>query len=195
MSILKNYINGEFVDAISKETLDVTNPATNQVIAQVPLCKKEDLDNAVKAAKTAFKSWRRTPPSERAKYIFKFKNLMEEHFEEIARLVTIEHGKALDEARGDVRRGIDNLDVACGIPFLMQGESLEDVGKSIDCVNFRRPMGVFAAITPFNFPAMVPLWFIPYAIATGNTFVLKPSEQVPTTQQRMFELWHETGLP
>jgi malonate-semialdehyde dehydrogenase (acetylating)/methylmalonate-semialdehyde dehydrogenase len=195
MSNLKNYINGQFVDSLSSETLDVTNPATNEVIAKVPLSNKQDLDNAVSAAKEAFKSWRRTIPIERVKYIFKFKNLMEEHLEEIARLVTIEHGKTLDEARGDVRRGIDNLDVACGIPSLMQGEALEDVGRNIDCVSFRRPMGVFAAITPFNFPAMVPLWFIPYAIATGNTFVLKPSEQVPTTQQRMFELWHETGLP
>lgn len=193
--VLQNYINGEFVNAVTDQRLDVTNPATNEVIAQVPLCTQTELDSAVAAAKAAFPSWRRTPPAERAKYIFKFKNLMEEHFEEIATLVTREHGKTLNEARGDVRRGIDNLDVACGIPSLMQGEALEDVGRGIDCSSFRRPLGVFGAITPFNFPAMVPLWFIPYALATGNTFVLKPSEQVPTTQQRMFELWHETGLP
>lgn len=195
MGILKNYVNGAFVEAETNESLDVLNPATDQVIAQVPLSTRADLDCAVAAAQAAFKPWRKTPPAERAKYIFKFKNLMEDHFEEIARLVTQEHGKTLNEARGDVRRGIDNLDVACGIPSLMQGEALEDVGRGIDCASFRRPMGVFAAITPFNFPAMVPLWFMPYAIATGNTFVLKPSEQVPTTQQRMFELWHEVGLP
>ncbi len=195
MGTLKNYINGEFVDSQASESLDVINPSTNEVIAKVPLSTAADLDSAVAAAKIAFKSWRKTPPAERAKYIFKFKNLMEEHFEEIARLVTAEHGKTINEARGDVRRGIDNLDVACGIPSLMQGEALEDVGRGIDCTSTRRPMGVFAAITPFNFPAMVPLWFMPYAIATGNTFVLKPSEQVPTTQQRMFELWDQVGLP
>lgn len=195
MAKLKNYINGEFVDSSSTETMDVINPSTNEVIAQLPLSNRADLDSAVAAAQAAFKSWRKTPPAERAKYIFKFKNLMEEHFEEIARLVTMEHGKTINEARGDVRRGIDNLDVACGIPSLMQGEALEDVGRGIDSVATRRPMGVFAGITPFNFPAMVPLWFIPYAIATGNTYVLKPSEQVPTTQQRMFELWDQVGLP
>ncbi|MEZ0371895.1 MAG: CoA-acylating methylmalonate-semialdehyde dehydrogenase [Candidatus Sericytochromatia bacterium] len=195
MAKLKNYINGEFVDSHTNEFLDVLNPSTNEVLAQVPVGTQADLDAAVAAAKAAFKPWRKTPPAERAKYIFKFRNLMEENFEEIARLVTQEHGKTIVEARGDVRRGIDNLDVACGIPSLMQGEALEDVGRGIDSVAFRRPIGVFAAITPFNFPAMVPLWFVPYALATGNTYVLKPSEQVPTTQQRMFELWNEVGLP
>lgn len=195
MGTLKNYINGAFIDSASDRALDVFNPATNEVITQVPLSTAADLDSAVSAAQNAFKSWRRTPPAERAKYIFAFKNLMEQHFEEIAELVTKEHGKTLNEARGDVRRGIDNLDVACGMPSLMKGEALEDVGRGIDCVSLRRPMGVFAAITPFNFPAMVPLWFMPYAIATGNTFILKPSEQVPTTQQRMFELWDQVGLP
>lgn len=195
MTKLTNYINGAFVAAETNEYLDVINPATEDVIAEVPVSKQADLDKAVAAAKAAFPAWRRTPPAERAKYIWKFKNLMEEHFDEIARLVTQEHGKTLAEGRGDVRRGIDNLDVAMGIPSLMQGEALEDVGRNIDCVSVRRAMGVYAAITPFNFPAMVPLWFMPYAIATGNTFILKPSEQVPTTQQRMFELWHEAGLP
>lgn len=195
MKKLLNYVNGEFKASRSEQSLDVVNPATAEVLAQVPLSNAADLDEAVQAAQAAFSSWRKTPPAERAKYIFKFRNLMEEHFEEIAVLVTQEHGKTLTEARGDVRRGIDNLDVACGIPSLMRGENLEDVGRGIDCVSIRRPLGVFAAITPFNFPAMVPLWFMPYAIATGNTFVLKPSEQVPTTQQRMFELWNQVGLP
>lgn len=195
MEKLKNFINNQFVDAQEADYLPVINPATNECIAEVPLSSRSDLDNAVAAAKAAFPAWRRTPPAERAKYIFKFRELMEEHFEEIAKLVTIEHGKTLAEGRGDVRRGMDNLDVACGIPSLMQGEALEDVSRGIDCVATRRPMGVFGGITPFNFPAMVPLWFIPYALATGNTYVLKPSEQVPTTQQRMFELWKETGLP
>ncbi|MGE3728764.1 MAG: CoA-acylating methylmalonate-semialdehyde dehydrogenase [Candidatus Sericytochromatia bacterium] len=195
MRVLQNYIHGEFVSSSSSEVLDVINPATEEVMAQVPLSNRADLDQAVASAKAAFPSWRRTPAAERAKYIFRFKNLMEEHLDEIATLVTQEHGKTFAEAQGDVRRGIDNLDVACGIPSLMQGESLEDVGRGIDCVSNRRALGVFGAITPFNFPAMVPLWFMPYAIATGNTFVLKPSEQVPLTQQRMFELWHQVGLP
>jgi malonate-semialdehyde dehydrogenase (acetylating) / methylmalonate-semialdehyde dehydrogenase len=195
MRVLHNYIAGEFVPSSSAEVLDVINPATEEVMAQVPLSNRADLDQAVASAKAAFPSWRRTPAAERAKYIFRFKNLMEEHLDEIATLVTQEHGKTFAEAQGDVRRGIDNLDVACGIPSLMQGESLEDVGRGIDCVSNRRALGVFGAITPFNFPAMVPLWFMPYAIATGNTFVLKPSEQVPLTQQRMFELWHQVGLP
>ncbi|MBT9547239.1 MAG: CoA-acylating methylmalonate-semialdehyde dehydrogenase [Candidatus Sericytochromatia bacterium] len=195
MRILQNYVDGEFVSSSSSEVLDVINPATEEVLAQVPLSNRADLDQAVASAKAAFPSWRRTPAAERAKYIFRFKNLMEEHLDEIATLVTQEHGKTFAEAQGDVRRGIDNLDVACGIPSLMQGESLEDVGRGIDCVSNRRALGVFGAITPFNFPAMVPLWFMPYAIATGNTFVLKPSEQVPLTQQRMFELWHQVGLP
>jgi len=195
MRVLQNYVDGEFVSSSSSEVLDVINPATEEVLAQVPLSNRADLDLAVASAKAAFPSWRRTPAAERAKYIFRFKNLMEEHLDEIATLVTQEHGKTFAEAQGDVRRGIDNLDVACGIPSLMQGESLEDVGRGIDCVSNRRALGVFGAITPFNFPAMVPLWFMPYAIATGNTFVLKPSEQVPLTQQRMFELWHQVGLP
>jgi malonate-semialdehyde dehydrogenase (acetylating)/methylmalonate-semialdehyde dehydrogenase len=195
MRVLQNYVDGEFVSSSSNEVLDVINPATEEVLAQVPLSNRADLDQAVASAKAAFPSWRRTPAAERAKYIFRFKNLMEEHLDEIATLVTQEHGKTFAEAQGDVRRGIDNLDVACGIPSLMQGESLEDVGRGIDCVSNRRALGVFGAITPFNFPAMVPLWFMPYAIATGNTFVLKPSEQVPLTQQRMFELWHQVGLP
>jgi malonate-semialdehyde dehydrogenase (acetylating)/methylmalonate-semialdehyde dehydrogenase len=195
MSTLSNYINGEFRPSNAKEHLDVINPATEEVIAKVPLSTKEELDEAVKAANDAFPAWRRTPPVERAKYLFKFKNLIEENFKEIAELVTREHGKNLHEAEGDLRRGIDNIDVACGIPSLMQGENLEDVSRNIDVVSTRRALGVFAAITPFNFPAMVPFWFLPYAIATGNTFILKPSERVPTTWNRIMELWHQVGLP
>lgn len=195
MSTLSNYINGEFRPSNAKEHLDVINPATEEVLARVPLSTQEELDEAVKAANDAFPGWRRTPPAERAKYLFKFKNIIEENFEEIAKICTQEHGKTLLESRGDLRRGIDNIDVACGIPSLMQGESIEDVGRGIDCVAVKRGIGVFAAITPFNFPPMVPLWFLPHAIATGNTFILKPSERVPITQQKMFELWHQVGLP
>lgn len=195
MSTLSNYVNGEFRQSNSKDFLEVLNPATEEVLGKVPLSSAQELDEAVQAAHNAFPAWRRTPPVERAKYLFKFKNLVEENFDEIAKMVTLEHGKTLSEAKGDLRRGIDNIDVACGIPSLMQGETLEDVGRNIDCVSTRRAMGVFAAITPFNFPAMVPFWFMPYAIATGNTFVLKPSERVPMTQLKLFELWDKVGLP
>lgn len=192
---LSNYFNGQWVPAKTSELLDVVNPATEEVLARVPLSTMLDLDDAVQAAQTAFKTWRQVPPAERAKYLFKLKNVLEEHFEEIARICTMEHGKTLAESRGDLRRGIDSIDVACGIPSLMQGESLEDVGRGIDCVAYRRPMGVFAIIAPFNFPPMVPLWFLPHAIATGNTVVLKPSEQVPLSQMRIFELIDQIGLP
>ncbi|MBC7476097.1 MAG: CoA-acylating methylmalonate-semialdehyde dehydrogenase [Candidatus Sericytochromatia bacterium] len=193
--ILSNYINGEFCHSDSKDFLEVINPATEEVLSKVPLSSAAELDKAVQAANDAFPAWRRTPVVERAKYLFKFKSLVEENFDEIAKILSLEHGKNLLEAKGDLRRGIDNIDVACGMPSLMQGENLEDVGRNIDCVSTRRAMGVFAAITPFNFPAMVPLWFMPYAIATGNTFILKPSERVPMTQQKLFELWHQVGLP
>src|SRR5213075_1006696 len=127
--------------------------------------------------------------------LFRFKALLEDHFDDIARIVTQENGKTLDEARGSVRRGIENVEHACGMPTLMMGDSLEDIAPGIDCEYMRQPLGVFAAITPFNFPAMVPLWFYPYAIAAGNTFVLKPSEQVPQTSTRLVELAQEAGLP
>ena len=132
---------------------------------------------------------------QRARYLFKFKQLLDQHKEEIAQICTSEHGKTLQEARNDTGRGIENVEHACGAPNLMLGQMLEDVATGIDCVSVRQPLGVFAAITPFNFPPMVPLWFLPYAIAYGNTFVLKPSELVPLSQRRIFELLHETGLP
>src|SRR5256885_16017831 len=192
---LRNYIGGEWVPAHATAMLDLTNPATGEPLGRVPLSDARDVDQAVAAAQTAFLKWREVPPVVRARYLFKLKYLMEEHFDEIATTVTREHGKTLDESRGSVRRGIENVEHACGIPALMMGSSLEDIASGIDCEYFRQPMGVFAAITPFNFPAMVPFWFWPYAIATGNCFVLKPSEQVPLSQQRIFELVHEIGLP
>jgi len=191
---VRNFINGEFTTSNAK-TIPVTNPANGQLIAHVPLCQSGEVEQAIEAAKEAFPAWKETPVGERIQYLFKMKELMEAHFEDIAKIVTEEHGKVLNEARGDVRRGIDNIDQAIGMPNLMMGESLENISKGIDCVSFARPMGVFAAIAPFNFPAMVPFWFIPYAVATGNTFVLKPSEQVPLTQEFIFDLWQKSGLP
>ncbi len=190
-----HYINRQWVDSAATEFSHVINPATNDVMARVPLAGAADVALAVDAAAAAFPEWRRTPPEDRIQYLFRFKQLLEEHFEEIARITTMEHGKTLAESRGELRRGIENVEVACGIPTLMQGYNLEDVARGIDEIMFRQPLGVVAAITPFNFPAMIPLWFLPYAIACGNTFIAKPSEKAPLTLLRMFELLDELQLP
>src|SRR5688572_21965605 len=195
MKAHRNLIGGEWVAPGAAAYLDLTNPATGEQLGRVPLSGPREVDAAVAAAQTAFIKWREVPPVARARYLFKLKALMEQHFEDLAETVTREHGKTIDEARGSVRRGIENVEHACGIPTLMMGQALEDVASGIDCEYVRQPMGVFAAITPFNFPAMVPLWFYPYAIAAGNTFVLKPSEQVPLSQLRIVELLEQTGLP
>lgn len=193
--MLKNRIGGEWVASASTESLEIVNPATGEPLGRVPLSGAKDVDQAVAAAAAAFPKWRATPPVVRARVLFKMKDLLERNFEELAASVTRENGKTLDEARGSVRRGIENVEHACGIPTLMMGRALEDVAAGIDCESFRQPLGVFAAITPYNFPAMVPFWFWPYAVATGNTFILKPSEQVPFTPARIVELAHEAGLP
>jgi len=190
-----NYINGQWSQVAASEFLDVVNPATGELLAQTPLSGEAETTRAIEAAARAFPSWRRTPPEERIQYLFKLKELCEAHFEEIARLTTQENGKTIVEARAEVRRGIENIEVACGIPMMMQGYNLEDVARGIDEFMIRQPLGVVAAITPFNFPMMVPFWFLPYAIACGNTFILKPSERVPLTMRRVFELIEETGLP
>lgn len=192
---LPNYINGQWQSSSANEFLDVVNPATGKVVAQTPLSNESDAVVAIETAAAAFPTWRRTPPEERIQYLFKFKQLLEDHFEELARLITDENGKTLIEARAELRRSIENVEVACGIPTLMQGYNLEDVARGIDEMMIRQPLGVVAAITPFNFPIMVPLWFLPYAIACGNTFILKPSERVPISMQRVVELLAETGLP
>ena len=149
----------------------------------------------MQAATGAFPGWRDTPVNARVQVLYKFKQLLEQHFEELARTVTTEHGKTLDEARGSVRRGIECVEVACGAPSLMQGFGLEDIAHGVDCHVVRQPLGVVAAIAPFNFPAMVPMWFLPFAIAVGNTFILKPSEQVPLSQRMMVDLLQQCGLP
>ncbi len=190
-----NYINGRFVQSTAADALDVRNPARGTLIARTPLSTAADVDAAVTSAAQAFRLWSETPVVARARTMFTFKRLLDEHFEEIARIVTTEHGKTLDEARGSVRRGIECVEVACGGPSLMMGYGLENVAANIDCHVVRQPLGVCAAIAPFNFPAMVPLWFLPFAVVSGNTFVLKPSEQVPLSQLRMFELLHACDLP
>ena len=175
---------------------EVRNPATDELLAHVPLSSQADVAAAVDAASSAFPSWRATPPQERARYFFKLRQLLEEHREELARLITTEMGKTLDDARGEVQRGIENVETACGIPSLMMGYGLEDgAARGIDEEVIFQPLGVFAAITPFNFPFMISFWFWPYAVACGNTFILKPSEQDPIVQQRVFELIEQVGFP
>lgn len=174
---------------------DVYNPSTGQVIARVPTCTGSVIDDAVKAAEQAFKSWSTVPSPKRAAIMFSYKALLEEHFEELAALVTKENGKTLEEGRGDVRRGIEVVDFACGIPHLTKGETLGQLAEHIDGQTSREPIGVCAGVTPFNFPAMVPLWMFPLAIVCGNTFILKPSEKVPLTAVRLAELALEADLP
>jgi malonate-semialdehyde dehydrogenase (acetylating)/methylmalonate-semialdehyde dehydrogenase len=191
---LKNCIDGEWVESQGKME-DVINPTTGKVIARVPISTAEEINAAVAAAKAAFPEWRRTPPLARARCLFRMKELMEERFEELSRIQTMEHGKTIDESRGETRRGIENVEVAAGIPSLMMGYNLEDIVSGIDEYLIRQPLGVFGIIGPFNFPFMVPLWFIPYALATGNCIVMKPSSEDPISQIKIAELAEEAGFP
>ncbi|MEA5503905.1 CoA-acylating methylmalonate-semialdehyde dehydrogenase [Halotia wernerae UHCC 0503] len=195
ISILPNYINGQWYTSKATDYLEVINPATAEALAQVPLSPASELNQAAAAAATAFMTWRCTPPTERVQYLFKLKNLLEEHFEDLARTITLECGKTLAESQGEMRRAIENVEVACGIPMMMQGTNLEDIAKGIDEIMIRQPLGVAAVICPFNFPGMIPFWFLPYAIACGNTYIVKPSEKVPLTMQKVFQLIEKTGLP
>jgi malonate-semialdehyde dehydrogenase (acetylating)/methylmalonate-semialdehyde dehydrogenase len=188
---VKNYVGGEWVESRGRESFDVTNPATLEKLGSVPMGTAADVDAAVRAAKKAFETWRDVPVAARARYMFDLRNLMVEHMDELCELCTQEHGKTFDESKGDVGRGLENVETAAGMPTLMMGQALEQLAAGIDCVSVRQPMGVFAIIAPYNFPSMVPFWFLPYAIASGNTVVVKPSEQVPFSQQRLFELIHE----
>lgn len=193
--MVKNFIGGEWVPSKGTATVEIINPATEEVLDHCPLGTTDDVNKAVAAAKEAFTTWRKVPAMDRVQYFFRLKTLLEENFDELVKLCTKEHGKTLAEAKGDVRRGIQMVETACGIPTLMMGQSFEDVAAGIDCQAVRQPMGVFAGITPFNFPAMVPFWFWPFAVATGNTYVLKPSERVPLSQVKVFELLAKAGFP
>ncbi|MFH1488887.1 MAG: aldehyde dehydrogenase family protein, partial [Pseudomonadota bacterium] len=192
---LKNFIDGEWKDSGSSETQEIRNPALDQVIGEVPLSTGEEVAEAIGAAKQAFPEWRGTPPVSRARYVLRLVELLEENFEELSTVQTMEHGKTIDESRGETRRGIENCEMAAGIPSLMMGESLQDIASGIDAKIVREPLGVFACIPPFNFPFMVPLWFLPYAVATGNTFVIKPSPNDPISQVKLHELLDEAGIP
>jgi len=191
---LRNYINGEWVKS-EGSIEEVINPATGKVLGEVPISTKNEINAAVEAAKAAFLDWRRTPPLARVRCLFRLKELMEENFEELSRIQTMEHGKTIDESRGETRRGIENVEVAAGIPSLMMGYNLEDIAAGIDEYLIRQPLGVFGIIGPFNFPFMVPLWFIPYALATGNCTVVKPSSEDPISQIKIAELAEEAGIP
>ncbi|CAA9397611.1 MAG: Malonate-semialdehyde dehydrogenase [inositol] [uncultured Rubrobacteraceae bacterium] len=192
---VRNFIGGEWVEGNGRETEPVYDPATEEVIAETPLSTKEDVDRAVKAASAAFKDWAATPVIQRIQVLFRYKMLLEENFEELRDLVTLENGKDAKDAGGEVRRGIEVVEFACGMPSLLMGESSRDVARGIDNVSYRFPLGVVAAITPFNFPCMIPLWTMPVAIGAGNAYILKPSERTPLTSQRLVELLIEAGLP
>ncbi len=192
---IQNYVNGAWRQCSTTEFLNVTNPASGELIARTPMSTKADVDAVVQAAAAAFPAWRRTPAGERIQYLFKLKFLLEDHIDELAKLITLENGKTFPEAKAELRRGIENVEVACGIPMMMQGYNLEDITPGVDETLIRQPLGVVAAITPFNFPAMIPFWFLPYAVACGNTFVLKPSERVPLSMRRAMELIEKTGIP
>ena len=190
-----NYINNTWQKSEASELLDVTNPATGDVLTQVPLSPTEEVNQAATTAANSFDEWRRTPPIKRVQYLFKLKTLLEENLEDIAQTITLECGKTLAEAKGEMQRAIENVEVACGIPMLMQGTNLEDIATGIDEFMIRQPVGVCAVIAPFNFPGMITFWFLPYAIACGNTYIVKPSEKVPLTMQKIFRLLEQTGLP
>jgi len=190
-----NYINGQWVQSTADTYLDVVNPATTDILAKTPLSPAQDVNGAAEAAQRAFLTWRKTPPVERVQYLFKLKVKLDEHFEDLARTITMECGKTLDEARGEMKRAVENVEVATGIPQLMMGYNSEDIARGIDEMMIRQPVGVTAIIAPFNFPGMIPFWFLPYAVACGNTVIVKPSERVPLTMQKVFQILDEIGFP
>lgn len=194
MDIL-NYINGEWVRPEGREVVDVTNPATGEMLARTPLCGKAEVDAAAQAAAEAYLLWRKVPAQERIQYLFRLRDLLKVNNDEIARTITRESGKTFEEAKAEMVRAIENVEVACGIPMMSKGEITEDIAPGIDEMMLRQPVGVCATIAPFNFPGMIPFWYLPYALATGNTYIVKPSERVPMTMQFLFKLVEQAGFP
>ncbi|MCL4166419.1 UNVERIFIED_CONTAM: hypothetical protein GTU68_007595, partial [Idotea baltica] len=192
---LLNFVGGEWVRSSATDYVDVENPATAAVIAHSPISPANEVDATVQAAHAAFLEWRQVPVIDRVKPMFKLRDLLIANLDELSKVITLEAGKTYGESLGEWQRGIENVEVACGMPMLMQGYNNEDIARGIDEHMFRQPLGVVAAITPFNFPGMIPLWFLPYAVATGNSFILKPSEKVPMTTQMLFRLLDEAGFP
>lgn len=195
MTEIYNYINNEWIKSSANEFIDVINPATQELLGRTPVSTLAELDKAVQAAAAAAKDWRNTPVTERVQYLFKIKNLLEDNFEDISRTITMECGKTLEEARGEMRRAIENVEIASGMPILIQGYFSEDIARGVDEFMIRQPVGVCTVICPFNFPGMIPFWFMPYAIACGNTYIVKPSEKVPLSMQKIFKLIESIGLP
>jgi malonate-semialdehyde dehydrogenase (acetylating)/methylmalonate-semialdehyde dehydrogenase len=193
--ILKNYINGQWVESKGSELFDVINPADGQLLARVPAGSKEDIAEAAEKASQVWLSWRNTPSTQRIQYLFKMKKILELHTDEIAEICTKECGKTFSESKAEMVRAIENIEVACGIPKLLQSDFSEDIATGVDEFFIRQPLGVGASISPFNFPIMIPFWFMPYAIACGNTYIVKPSEKVPMTMTLIFELFEQLGLP
>ena len=192
---LRNYIDGVWRISDATEYRDVFDPATAEILAQTPLSPAGEVDDAAEAAARAFPAWRRTPAAQRIQHLFKLKELMEDQFHELSQLISVENGKTVNEAQGEIRRAIENVEVACGIPLMMQGTVSEDIASGIDEFMIRQPVGVVAIIAPFNFPGMIPFWFLPYAVATGNTVIVKPSERTPLTMQMAIELIEQAGFP
>ena len=195
MNIIKHFIGGKVIDGTSQRKGQVFNPATGEQESEVILATKSDLDKTVEIAKKAFETWSLKPALQRARIMFKFKELIEKNFDELTKLIVSEHGKVYEDAKGSLIRGLEVVEFACGIPHVLKGEFSENVGTNVDSYSMRQPLGVAAGITPFNFPAMVPMWMFPLAIACGNTFILKPSEKDPSCPMRLAELLHEAGLP
>ncbi|PAD64768.1 methylmalonate-semialdehyde dehydrogenase (CoA acylating) [Bacillus siamensis] len=192
---LKNYINGEWVESKTDQYEDVVNPATKEVMCQVPISTQEDVEYAVRSASEAFKTWSKTAVPRRARILFNYQQLLQQNKEELARLITLENGKNTTEALGEVGRGIENVEFAAGAPSLMMGDSLASIATDVEAANYRYPIGVVGGIAPFNFPMMVPCWMFPMAISLGNTFILKPSERTPLLTEKLAELFEQAGLP
>ena len=195
MTKILNYINNEWIEPKVNEYADVINPATGEVIAKTPLCGKTEVDEAAQAAAVAFPSWRATPTQDRIQYLFKLRDILKNNHDEIGRVITEECGKTFGESKAEMVRAIENVEVACGMPMMMKGEISEDIAVGIDEIMLRQPLGVCATITPFNFPGMIPFWYLPYALATGNTYIIKPSEKVSLTMQLIFKLIEQAGFP
>ena len=195
MKNIHHFVNGKIFEGESKKTSDVYNPATGEVSAKVTLATKKDVDTVVDIAQQAFHSWSNTPPLQRARVLFKFKELIEKNSDELTKIIVSEHGKVYDDAKGSLTRGLEVVEFACGIPHLLKGEFTENVGRDVDSWSIRQSLGICAGITPFNFPAMVPMWMFPIAIACGNTFILKPSEKDPSCPLMLAQLFKEAGLP
>jgi malonate-semialdehyde dehydrogenase (acetylating) / methylmalonate-semialdehyde dehydrogenase len=195
MQKIKNFINGEWIEPNVTDYFDVINPATGDPLAKTPLCGAEIVDEAARAAAAAFPLWRRTPVQERVQYLFRVRDLLRSNMDEIARSITNEAGKTFEESKAEMVRAIENVEVACGMPMMAKGAMVEDIAPGIDEIMLRQPVGVCATVAPFNFPGMIVFWYLPYAVAAGNTYIIKPSEKVPTTMQLIFRLLEQAGFP